>query len=63
MERRKIVYQEGSYQILKPKDNGNWHGCGEKKSSKGISDFLFRNGKYKLFDLEIYKYASSIQEK
>ncbi len=55
MKRRKIVYQDGSYQILKPKDNGNWHGYGERKSMKGINDFLFRNKKDKLFDVEISK--------
>jgi len=47
MEKRKIVYQDGSYQILKPKDNGSFFPFGERKTLKAIVD-AFRK---KRFDL------------
>jgi hypothetical protein len=41
MERRKIVYQEdGTYQVLKPKDETRWHERGQKKSLHAISDLI-----------------------
>ncbi len=38
MERRKIVYQDRSYQVLKPEENGNFFHYGKRKSIKAISD-------------------------
>lgn len=35
---RRVVYQDGSYQLLKPKENGGWYGYGERKSLKAISN-------------------------
>jgi hypothetical protein len=32
------VYQDGSYQLLKPKENGNFFPWGEKKSVKALAD-------------------------
>lgn len=43
MEKRKIVYRDGNYQVLKPKDSGNfddWYAYGKRKSLKGLSDLL-----------------------
>lgn len=56
MERRRVVYQDGSYQFLKPKDNGNWHEYGERKTLKAIVDAI-ENERY---DLEI---SSDVEEK
>jgi len=52
-EKRKIIYQDGSYQLLKPRDDkvDGWHTYGKKKSLKAIYD-LIRSEKY---DLEISK--------
>lgn len=37
--RRKVVKDySGFYQLLKPKENGRWHGYGKRKSLKAISD-------------------------
>jgi len=47
MERRKIVYQDGAYQILKPKENGNFFPWGEQKSLKAIAD-IFREKRFEL---------------
>jgi len=52
MEKRKIIYQFDSYQLLKPKDDGNndsWFNYGKRKSLKAISDIEI-SGK---FDLEM----------
>ncbi len=41
MEKRKAVYQDGNYQLLKPKNDGNnesWHGYGKIKTLKAIND-------------------------
>jgi len=36
---RKVVYQEGSYQLLKPRpSNSSWFGYGKRKSLKAIVD-------------------------
>ncbi len=47
--RRKIIYQDGSYQLLKQKENGNWYGYGKRKSLKAISNLMLSLE----FDLEI----------
>jgi len=47
MEKRKIVYQDGSYQILKPKNNGNFFPYGERKSLRAIVD-AFRKERFEL---------------
>jgi len=53
MEKRKVVYQDGSYQLLKPKENGNFFPYGERKSVKGLAD-AFRKKRFELImSLEI----------
>lgn len=47
--RRKIVYSNGAYQLLKPREGERWHDYGERKSLKAINDII-ETGKY---DLEI----------
>lgn len=49
--RRKVKYQDGSYHLLKLKENGDWHNYGQRKSLKAISS-IEMNGK---FNLEISK--------
>jgi hypothetical protein len=47
MEKRKIIYRDGKYEILKPITKGKtneWFGVGTKKSIKGISDLLNKGG-------------------
>lgn len=35
-----IVWQEGGYQLLKPKNEHRWHSYGKKMSLKAISDLM-----------------------
>jgi len=42
MERRKIVYRNGVYQILKPKNGNGWHEYGERKNIHGLDELLKR---------------------
>lgn len=60
MERRKIVYQDGSYQLLKPRDDGTnrFHNYGKRKSLKAIV-YLIDNGN---FDIDISKVKRDIDE-
>ncbi len=39
-ERRKIVYQDGIYHLLKPKNGNGWYDVGEKKSLHAINDLV-----------------------
>lgn len=50
MIRRKIVWQDGFYQVLKPKNEHGWQRYGQRKSIKAISDLLLRaeKGGYEL---------------
>jgi hypothetical protein len=47
MEKRKIIYQDGSYQLLKPKEDEKFFPYGERKSLKAIAD-LFRAKRFEL---------------
>jgi len=58
MEKRKIVYQDGSYQILKPKENGNFFAWGERKSLKAIVD-AYREKRFELILSSDIEYAIS----
>ncbi len=50
--RRKVIHQNGSYQLLKLKENGNWYNYGQRKSLKAISN-IEMSGK---FNLDISKW-------
>ncbi len=49
MEKREIVYRDGSYQILKQRENGSFFPWGERKSLKALADMY--KGKNKKFNL------------
>lgn len=52
-KKRRIVYRDKCYQVLKPKENRNgWHEHGRRKRLKGIYH-LIESGKY---ELEIPEY-------
>jgi hypothetical protein len=62
MEKRKVVYQDGTYQVLKPKNGSNgWHENGERKSLHGLSDFLEKEEKK--FEFEISDEIKKVVEK
>lgn len=49
LDKRKVIYQDRTYQLLKPKENGRWHSYGKKKSLKAINDLIWNLE----FDLEM----------
>jgi hypothetical protein len=49
--RRKVIYQNDSYQLLKLKENGNWYNYGQRKSLKAISNIEMSDK----FNLDISK--------
>ena len=51
-EKRKIVFQGGCYQILKPRNDGeniSWYSNGKKTTLKAINDLMNKN----VFDFEV----------
>lgn len=50
-EKRKLVYKEGYYQLLKINENSKWHNYGKRISLKSLYDII----KSEKYNIEISK--------